>query len=262
LIFGAGTRVAPLLRAGPFACCWGGLCHPSVRCAAARKRPGGACPPRTGSRCPLSIRRDHQCGPGPQLAMALDAAGDTVEPAGIWSGSVFVPGAPRGSLGRPRWLAAARRALSAPCGRAWIRASMRCWPRWRPARRLSCCKNLSLPILAILALLGRGRIRPWIKSRSCCSRAASTPNPLSVANLRTQPGRRAQYWAMVCAAAGAACRVSQQPMQIFAAATTLERIDPAARAPHLPFDHAEVSGFSPKPWIGPRQTTALCAGAI
>jgi hypothetical protein len=168
---------------------------------------------------PYFDQKDHQCGPA-ALAMALDAAGDTVTARDL-VGSVFIP-AREGSL-PPEMLAAARRRS---------RLAVELDPRIdavlaevAAGTPVIVLQNLSLPVLPIWhysVVVGYDLEREDIILQSGGQRAAALP-------LRTfeRTWARSQRWAIVVLPPDR-LPVSQQPLQIFAAATTLERIDPAA----------------------------------
>jgi tetratricopeptide (TPR) repeat protein len=171
----------------------------------------------------ISVRyfdqKDHQCGPA-ALAMALDAAGDTASPADL-VGSVFIP-AREGAL-PPEMLAAARRRSrlaveldpKIDAVLAEVAAGM----------PVIVLQNLSLSILPIWhysVVVGYDLESKDIILQSGGQRAG----PMALRTFE-RTWSRANHWAIVVLPPDR-LPVSQQPMQIFAAATTLERIDAAA----------------------------------
>jgi Peptidase_C39 like family/Tetratricopeptide repeat len=168
---------------------------------------------------PYFAQKDHQCGPA-ALAMALDAAGDTVTPPDL-VGSVFIP-AREGSL-PPEMLAAARRRS---------RLAVELDPKIdavlaevAAGTPVIVLQNLSLPILPIWhysVVVGYDLQHRDIILQSGGQQASRLA-------LRTfeRTWARSNRWAMVVLPPDR-LPVSQQPAQIFAAAVTLERSDPAA----------------------------------
>lgn len=189
---------------------------------------------------PYFDQKDHQCGPA-ALAMALDAAGDSVSPSDL-VGSVFVP-AREGSL-PPEMLAAARRrsrlAVELDPNIDAVLAEV------AAGTPVIVLQNLSLSIMPIWhysVVVGYNLDSKDIILQSGGQRAASLA-------LRTfeRTWARSQRWAIVVLPPGR-LPVSLQPIQIFAAATTLERIDAAAARRTY---HAITTRFPdfPQAWIG------------
>jgi tetratricopeptide (TPR) repeat protein len=171
---------------------------------------------------PYFAQKDHQCGPA-ALAMVLDAAGDTVTPQDL-VGSVFIP-AREGSL-PPEMLAAARRRprLAAQLDPR-IDAVLAEVAAGTPVVVL---QNLSLPAFPIWhysVVVGYDLDRKDIILQSGGQRATAIA-------LRTfeRTWARSNHWAMVVLPPDR-LPVSQQPMQLFAAAASLERSDSAAALP-------------------------------
>jgi hypothetical protein len=224
------------------ACCLllllSGCATPQVD-ALLRERPAGL--PATHSiSIPYFDQKDHQCGPA-ALAMALDAAGDTVTPQQL-VGSVFVP-AREGSLPPEMLAAVRRRSRLAVELDPQIDAVLSEVAAGTPVIVL---QNLSLPILPIWhysVVVGYDLNREDIILQSGGQRAGPIP-------LRTfeRTWARSQRWAMV-ALPPDRLPVSAQPAQIFAAATTLERIDPAAASRTYRAITRKLPDF-PQAWIG------------
>jgi len=203
------------------ACCLllllGGCATPQVD-ALLRERPARL-PASHRIDVPYFAQKDHQCGPA-ALAMALDAAGDRVTPPDL-VGSVFVP-AREGSL-PPEMLAAARR-------RSHLAVELD--PRIdavlaevAAGTPVIVLQNLSLSILPIWhysVVVGYDLDQRQILLQSGSQRG----EPMSLRTFE-HTWARSQHWAMLVLPPDR-LPVSQQPMQIFAAATTLERVDPAA----------------------------------
>jgi hypothetical protein len=216
----------------------GGCATPQVD-ALLHERPAGL-PASHRIEVPTFDQKDHQCGPA-ALAMALDAAGDTVSPPDL-VGSVFVP-AREGSL-PPEMLAAARRRS---------RLAVELDPRIdavlaevAAGTPVIVLQNLSLSILAIWhysVVVGYDLDQKEILLQSGGQHA----DPLSLRTFE-HTWARAQYWAMVVLPPDR-LPVSQQPMQIFAAATTLERIDPAAARRTYRSITQKFPDF-PEAWVG------------
>jgi len=189
---------------------------------------------------PYFDQKDHQCGPA-ALAMALDAAGDTVTPQNL-VGSVFIP-AREGSL-PPEMLAAARRRS---------RLAVELDPRIdavlaevAAGTPVVVLLNLSLSILPIWhysVVVGYDLDQKEILLQSGGQRAG----PLALRTFE-HTWARSQHWAMVVLPPDR-LPVSQQPMQIFAAATTLERVDPAAARRTYRSITQKFPDF-PQAWIG------------
>jgi tetratricopeptide (TPR) repeat protein len=185
-------------------------------------------------------QKDHQCGPA-ALAMALDAAGDTVTPQDL-VGSVFIP-AREGSL-PPEMLAAVRRRS---------RLAVELDPRIdavlaevAAGTPVIVLQNLSLPVIPIWhysVVVGYDLQREDIFLQSGGQRAGAIP-------LRTfeRTWARSKRWAMVVLPPDR-LPVSQQPAQIFAAAATLERSDPGAARRVYRSITQTFPDFTPA-WIG------------
>jgi tetratricopeptide (TPR) repeat protein len=163
--------------------------------------------------------KDHQCGPA-ALAMALDAAGVPVTPQDL-IGSVFIP-AREGSL-PPEMLAAARRRsrLAAQLD-PQIDAVLAEVAAGTPVIVL---QNLSLSILPIwhyAVVSGYDLEHKDILLQSGGQHAG----PLALRTFE-RTWARSQHWAIVILPPEQ-LPVSLLPEQVFAAATALEPIDPAA----------------------------------
>jgi hypothetical protein len=189
---------------------------------------------------PYFGQKDHQCGPA-ALAMALDAAGDTVGPSDL-VGSVFIP-AREGSL-PPEMLAAARRrsrlAVELDPNLEAVLAEV------AAGTPVIVLQNLSLSIFPIWhysVVVGYDLANKDIILQSGGQRAAALA-------LRTfeRTWARSQRWAIVVLPPDR-LPVSQQPMQIFAAATTLERVDAAAARRTYRAITGKFPDFQPA-WIG------------
>ena len=201
------------------ACCLllGGCATPQVD-ALLRERPARL-PAAARIEVPNFEQKDHQCGPA-ALAMALDAAGDAVKPQDL-VGSVFVP-AREGSL-PPEMLAAARRRS---------RLAVQLDPRIdavlaevAAGTPVIVLQNLSLPIMPIWhysVVVGYDLDRKDIIVQSGGQPAA----PLALRTFE-RIWARSQRWAIVVLPPDR-LPVSLQPDQIFAAASALERVAPAA----------------------------------
>jgi tetratricopeptide (TPR) repeat protein len=208
---------AGVLFCACFALLSGGCATPQVD-ALLRAAPPGL-PASHSIAVPYFDDKRHQCGPA-ALAMALDAAGDSVTPNDL-VGSVFVP-AREGSL-PPEMLAAARRRS---------RLAVELDPRLdavlsevAAGTPVIVLQNLSLSILPIwhyAVVVGYDLPRREIVLQS-------GGQPAEAMSLRTfeHTWSRAQQWAIVVLPPDR-LPVSQQPAQLFAAAAALERIDAAA----------------------------------
>jgi tetratricopeptide (TPR) repeat protein len=189
---------------------------------------------------PYFDQKEHQCGPA-ALAMALDAAGDTVSPADL-VGSVFIP-AREGSLPPEMLAAARRRSRLAVELDPQIDAVLAEVAAGTPVIVL---QNLSLPIFPIWhysLVVGYDLERKDIILQSGGRRAG----PIALRTFE-RTWARSNRWAIVVLPPDR-LPVSQQPMQIFAAATTLERIDAAAaRRTYGAITH-KFPDF-PQAWIG------------
>jgi tetratricopeptide (TPR) repeat protein len=189
---------------------------------------------------PYFDQKDHQCGPA-ALAMALDAAGDSVTPSDL-VGSVFIP-AREGSL-PPEMLAAARRrsrlAVELDPNIDAVLAEV------ASGTPVIVLQNLSLSIFPIWhysVVVGYDLEHKDIILQSGAQRAA----PLALRTFE-RTWARSQRWAIVVLPPDR-LPVSQQPMQIFAAATTLERIDAAAARRTYRAITTKFPDF-PQAWIG------------
>jgi tetratricopeptide (TPR) repeat protein len=184
--------------------------------------------------------KQHQCGPA-ALAMALDAAGDAVTPKDL-VGSVFVP-AREGSL-PPEMLAAARRRS---------RLAVELDPQLdavlsevAAGTPVVVLQNLSLSILPIwhyAVVVGYDLDRREIVLQS----GGQPAGPMSIRTFE-HTWARAQHWAIVIVPPDR-LPVSQQPMQLFAAAAALERLDPAAARRTYRAMTGRFPDFMPA-WIG------------
>jgi hypothetical protein len=238
-----GHRNAPAQAGVLFcgACCLllsSGCATPQVD-ALLRDRPAGL-PASHSITVDYFDHRDHQCGPA-ALAMALDAAGDAVAPQDL-IGSVFIP-AREGSL-PPEMLAAVRRRS---------RLAVELDPRIdavlsevAAGTPVIVLQNLSLSILPIWhysVVVGYDLDQRDIILQSGGQRAEALP-------LRTfeHIWARGQHWAIV-ALPPDRLPVSQQPEQIFAAATALERVDAAAARRTYGAMTRKFPDFMPA-WIG------------
>jgi tetratricopeptide (TPR) repeat protein len=203
------------------ACCCavilGGCATPQVD-SVLRDRPSGL-PASQSIQVPFFAETDHLCGPS-ALAMVLDASGDAVTPQDL-VGSVFIP-ARKGSLAA-EMLAAARRhgrlAMALPGRLDAVLAEV------AAGRPVIVFQNLSLPIFPLWhysVVVGYDLDRGFIVLQSGGQRA--TPMWLSTFE---HTWARSRYWAMVALPADQ-LPVSAQPMQIFAAAAALERVDRGA----------------------------------
>jgi peptidase C39-like protein/tetratricopeptide repeat protein len=189
---------------------------------------------------PYFAQKDHQCGPA-ALAMALDAAGDTVTPPDL-VGSVFIP-AREGSL-PPEMLAAARRRS---------RLAVELDPRIdavlaevAAGTPVIVLQNVSLPILPIWhysVVVGYDLEHKDIILQSGGQRAG----PLALRTFE-RTWARSQRWAMVVLPPDR-LPVSPQPMHLFAAVAALERIDPAAARQAYRLITRRSPGFVPA-WVG------------
>ena len=189
---------------------------------------------------PYFDQKDHQCGPA-ALAMALDAAGDSVTPSDL-VGSVFIP-AREGSL-PPEMLAAARRrsrlAVELDPSIDAVLAEV------AAGTPVIVLQNLSLSIFPIWhysVVVGYDLEHKDIILQSGGQRAA----PLALRTFE-RTWARSQRWAIVVLPPDR-LPVSQQPMQIFAAATTLERTDAAAARRTYRAITTRFPDF-PQAWIG------------
>jgi hypothetical protein len=216
----------------------GGCATPQVD-ALLRERPARL-PATQSITVPYFDPKDHQCGPA-ALAMALNAAGDTVTPQDL-VGSVFVP-AREGSLPPEMLAAVRRRARLAVELDPQIDAVLSEVAAGTPVIVL---QNLSLPMLPIWhysVVVGYDLNREDIILQSGGQRAGPIP-------LRTfeRTWARSHRWAMV-ALPPDRLPVSADPTQIFAAATTLERIDAAAARRTYRSMTRRFPDFPPA-WIG------------
>jgi hypothetical protein len=204
-----------------------------------RDRPSGL-PASQSIQIPFFAQRDHQCGPA-ALAMVLDATGDTVTPQDL-VGSVFLP-ARAGSL-PPEMLAAARRhgrlAMTLPRRVDAVLAEV------AAGTPVIVLQNLGLSLLPLWhysVVVGYDLDRRLIVLQSGAQRA----NPMSLRTFELTWGR-SQYWAMV-ALSPDRLPASPQPLQIFAAAAALERVDPDA-ARHTYRSMTRQYPRLPEAWIG------------
>jgi len=204
-----------------------------------RERPSGL-PASQSIQVPFFPQREHQCGPA-ALAMVLDAAGDTVAPQDL-IGSVFVP-AREGSL-PPEMLAAARRhgrlAMTLPRRVDAVLAEV------ADGTPVVVLQNLGLswlPLWHYSVVVGYDLDRRFIVLQS--GGQGATPMSLRTFELTWA---RSQYWAMV-APSPDRLPVSAQPLQMFAAAAALERIDPGSARRAYRSMTLRDPGL-PEAWIG------------
>jgi hypothetical protein len=189
---------------------------------------------------PYFDQKDHQCGPA-ALAMALDAAGDMVGPRDL-VGSVFIP-AREGSLPPEMLAAARRRSRLAVELDPQIDAVLAEVAAGTPVVVL---QNLSLsvfPIWHYSVVIGYDLEGEDIFLQS----GGQPPFALSL-RVFERTWARSRRWAMVVLPPDR-LPVSQQPMQIFAAATTLERVDRAAARRTYRAITRQFPDFVPA-WIG------------
>jgi len=189
---------------------------------------------------PYFDQRDHECGPA-ALAMVLAGAGEAVTPQRL-ADALMVP-ARQGSL-PPEMLATARR---------HARLAVRLAPRLEAVLAevasgtpVIVLQNLGLafyPLWHYSVVVGYDLDRRVVLLQSGGQRAG--PMPLSTFE---STWARSGYWAMV-AVAPDRLPVSVAPLQVFAAAADLERVDtPAARLAYLAL--TKRTPDLPQPWIG------------
>ncbi len=216
----------------------GGCATPQVD-ALLRERPGSL-PASASIAVPYFDLRDHQCGPA-ALAMALDAAGDSITPKEL-IGTVFVP-ARQGSL-PPEMLAAARRRSKLAVELApRIDAVLSEVAAGTPVIVL---QNLSLPAVPVwhyAVVTGYDLDRRDIVLQS----GGQPAEPIALRTFE-HTWARSHHWAIAILPPDR-LPVTPQPPQIFAAATALERID--AGAARLTYDAMtrRFPGFADG-WIG------------
>jgi tetratricopeptide (TPR) repeat protein len=216
-LIGLPARLRAAARTLGWCLLLGGCATPQVD-ALLRQRPAQL-PASARIDVPYFEQKDHQCGPA-ALAMALDAAGDAVGPQQLVA-SVFVP-AREGSL-PPEMLAAARRrsrlALQLDPQLDAVLAEV------ASGTPVIVLLNLSLPIMPIwhyAVVVGFDLDRRDVILQSGGQPAA----PLALRTFE-RIWARSQRWAIVVLPPDR-LPVSQQPEQIFAGASALERVDPAA----------------------------------